>query len=505
MTHPLHARLVDDGVLFDTERPPTLALLRGEVDRIVAAMNTDGGVPPMLWTGIPLPPPENAARRETRDYCLLVSVGGTHTDFAVMRRVDDVVYCIDADGSEVRWASDAAVRRLYRMPTPSDRDTESGYAMIDAIVQSVASHFGHREDLLERCRNIILSWGYGHRVYRKGPGVVGSIEARSAGMTKGQVAFERDLFGKDIGSLFEASFEKQLRWSRPVTVANDGVMALHYFLTKRHLDSYAQIALAIIGTGTNFTIAEPYSLRPEGPMSRDDERYQPRRLTPGREVRPGETVVKYFVNYESCELALGVTKAPFDHGGPNSIEEETIAGGAAFWHQFQGMTRQYLGASALEKLLSAWRRPGDRSAEVSGVVISTLGAVADSEFDTLFDTFFPGASLTPGERGDVRTICESAISRSALHMALVLAAVTRRLGFGLGGDGGAGGEGGTKVQKDLLGLEGSVWKTAGYARQVRTYWSVLVGEPLRVDFAHEPQFNASLPGALSLLRLHEER
>ena len=45
-----------------------------------------------------------------------------------------------------------------------------------------------------------------------------------------QVAFEADLLGQDIGRLFEISFERQLGWSRPVTVANDGVMALHYFL-----------------------------------------------------------------------------------------------------------------------------------------------------------------------------------------------------------------------------------------------------------------------------------
>jgi hypothetical protein len=499
MMDSLHARLLDDRVLFDTEDAASRRLLLDEVERIAAAMDCADRSPPMLWTGIPLPTVADAARRETSHYCLLVSVGGTHTDFAIMRRVDDVVYCIDADGSEVRWSSNSAVRRLYRMATPNENDTESGQAMIDAVVGRVGSHFGQRQKVLEDCRNVILSWGYGNEVYRKGASVVGGIEARSAGMAKGQVAFEADLLGQDIGRLFEISFERQLGWSRPVTVANDGVMALHYFLTKEHLQVYNQLALAIIGTGTNFTIAEPYATRSAGTVSLAGEHYRPRRLTPGEVPRPGENVASYFVNYETCELDLVATKTPFDRGGPNSIEEEAIAGGSSFWHQFSGMTDRYLGARVLDQLLAAWRRPSGRPATVSGLTVSDLGTGPDDGFDARFDASFPDVPLTVQERTAVRLICESAVSRSALHTALILAAVTKRLRFGLG----AGTEG--SARKDLLGLEGSVWRTPGYPRRVRACWSDLIGEPLRVDFTHEPQYNASLPGALSLLRLHEER
>ena len=90
-------------------------------------------------------------------------------------------------------------------------------------------------------------------------------------------------------------------------------------------------------------------------------------------------------------------------------------------------------------------------------------------------------------------IARAIVARSALHAALVLAAVTERTGFGLGAEG----------HPDLLGMEGSVWKSPQYPELVRSYWQTLLGERgLSVDLAAEPSYNASLSGPLYMAAIH---
>ena len=92
------------------------------------------------------------------------------------------------------------------------------------------------------------------------------------------------------------------------------------------------------------------------------------------------------------------------------------------------------------------------------------------------------------------------VPASALHAALVLSAITSRIGFGLGGTRPGHEE---VLLPDLLALEGSVWRTPGYQDLVRRAWGAIAGDrPLRVDFAHERSYDASLPGPLYLAVLH---
>ena len=78
-------------------------------------------------------------------------------------------------------------------------------------------------------------------------------------------------------------------------------------------------------------------------------------------------------------------------------------------------------------------------------------------------------------------------------LALVLAAITSRTGFGRGAGG----------VPDLLGMEGSVWKIPGYQDLVKSCWGELAGgAPLNVDLAAEPSYNASLSGPLYMAAIH---
>ena len=76
-------------------------------------------------------------------------------------------------------------------------------------------------------------------------------------MQKDQTPFTRELEGQDIGELFRKSIRKHLEVELPLTIANDGVAALHYFLSAENLVEYRQIGLFINGTGANFALAEP--------------------------------------------------------------------------------------------------------------------------------------------------------------------------------------------------------------------------------------------------------
>src|SRR5262249_15542125 len=158
----------------------------------------------------------------------------------------------------------ARVKKTMRFPTPTESDTRDGQEMIEKIVQKIVVPLEAHRKRLESCRSILLSWGFAHRVVRTGPRVLGGIAARTTLMTKGQSAFTKELAGKDIGKIFSDAFKERLALAVPVTVANDGVMALHYFLTPENLSSHAQFGLFINGTGTNFAAAEPYAVRPQG-------------------------------------------------------------------------------------------------------------------------------------------------------------------------------------------------------------------------------------------------
>src|SRR6185503_10614468 len=70
-------RLRAEGIIRDPSGGSDRDVLLAEVDRIASDMDDPARPPPMIWSGIPLPPvgPEPSC-----DYQLVISVGGTKTD-----------------------------------------------------------------------------------------------------------------------------------------------------------------------------------------------------------------------------------------------------------------------------------------------------------------------------------------------------------------------------------------------------------------------------------------
>jgi hypothetical protein len=492
-------------MLFDLDDPETLAALRGDVERIASDMDRDDRKPPMFWSGIPFPE-RSDSRCEDVDYCLIISVGGTKTEYALMRLEGGVPHIHDLSGREVAGGEAGAVRHGLRMPTPTDRDTRTGFELIERIAEAIALYASRVPAALERCKNVLLSWGFAHTVYRTEERVLGGLRAPSTELTKDQAGLSADLAGEDVGDLFGDALERRLGWRRPVTVANDAVMALHYFLGPESRGTHSRIGLFVNGTGTNFALAEPYAVRAEGVVSRPGERYVPRRITARSPARAGEHVEQYIVNYEAGSIELAATRSPYDRPADYPIEANAMSGGNAFEQQFREVVRARLGEGLHERLLARWRSVPGRRPTPAGPEVSVL---ASGGRDAL-EEVFPGAGLDAGTAEDVVAVARAVVSRSALHAGLILAAVTRRVGLGRGGGtrgdgtrgGGTRGGGTEEPLPDLLAMEGSVWKTPGYPEEVRGFWERLAGGALAVELTHEPSFNASLTGPLYLAGLH---
>jgi hypothetical protein len=487
-TRDLYRRLQVERVIFDLDHPDEIALLRAEVERIARGMDRPEQPPPMLWSGIPWPEGRAA---EDCDYCLSISVGGTRTSYLLLRLEKGQVVGLDPQGGEVSGAALAGLKLACRMPTPNRHDTADGLAMIERIAERICRYLLPHCRLLERCRHILLSWGFANRVVRTGPKVLGGISARTTLMTKEQAPFTKDLVGRDLGELFAGAFRRRLDWSRPITVANDGVMALHYFLTPPSRSAHARIGLFINGTGTNFCMAEDYAVRAEGVVSRPGEDYEPERITPHRPLGPGENATAFFVNYETGVIELVRTRTRFDSSDDLSIEANALAGGNAYARQLREIACWRFGEELYRRLLAAWRRLDPLHEQPTGLEISLLAAGTPRQLGDRLS----GSRLSSREEDELHLVCRAIAARSALHAALVLAAVTRRNGFGLGSPAGV---------PDLLAMEGSVWRSPEYPGLVRWYWQKLI-EPrsLRVDLAHEQSYDASLPGPLYLAALQD--
>jgi hypothetical protein len=299
-------------------------------------------------------------------------------------------------------------------------------------------------------------------------------------MTKAQAPFTADLRGQDLGALFSEGLEQHLGRRHLVTVANDTVMALHAFLDDARRERFNQVGLLINGTGSNFAIAEPYALRREGVVSGPGEHYEPERLRDDATVRAGASRERFFVNYESGSIAMGATRTRYDLSEDYPVEMNALSGGNAFAQQLRQLVPEHLGAKIWREMLDRHGREPDAAA------VSALATGVETP-----EGLFPGIRLDASQALALATVCRAISARSALHAALILAAVSRRLGFGYG-DG---------TRPDLLALEGSVWRTAGYPELVRLCWQHLVDRPLRVELDHAPDFNASLRGPAWLTHL----
>ncbi len=487
-------RLRAERIVWDPDDAAAVEVLRRDAARIASDMDDPVRPPPMFWSGVPLPPegPEPSCAEH-----LVVSIGGTNTNFALLRleRGGPVGFDVRT-GVETRDPAEIdRIKIATQMPTPKfGSATPTGQEMVRQTVAHIARYLSPHRAALERCRGILLSWGFAHRAIRTGPRLAGGLSALATKMTKDQAGFTPHLAGKDIGALFEGELRSLLGWSRPVAVANDTVMSLHYFFGPARRAGHAQVGLFINGTGTNFALAEPYAVRAEGAISRDGEDYAPERLGagctlgPGRTLGSGEHLERFLVNYETGSVEMGATRTRFDTETEYPIERNALAGGQAFGQQLKRFVEEFIAPSVYEGIRRSWAARGTGEHALPGArVVSELATRAESP------GLLAGSHLDPNAAGSLRLVARAIVERSALHAALILAATTLRTGFGKGKDG----------LPDLLGMEGSVWKIPGYGDLVRRWWQTLAGdEPLKVDFAAEPSFNASLPGPLYLAALH---
>ena len=489
----LFRALQEERFLYDPTDPDDLQTLRDDRCRIAVEMDSDDRNPPMLWSGIPLPP---GLEEVSCGFHLVVSVGGTKTEFALLRLEAGKLIGFDlALGKEVSSETEIErVKNASRVATPVySTSCRTGHNMIRQIVAHMSGHLRpHFGGPLKNCEGILLSWGYGHSVVRTGADLVGGLTGLSIGMSKGQMAFT-DLKGVDIGAQFVDAFEEKLGWSPLVAIANDTVMALSYFLGPKWRCDHNAVGLLINGTGSNFALAEPYAVRPEGYVSAPGESYKPTRLRRGRSLRAGETVVSFFVNYESGFVRLDATRTRFDVSDELSIERNALAGGNAFSQQLRETSQALIAPDLYERIRAGWKQArGDESAEPGALAVSLLAACDGSTGAVA--KIFGNETIKAGEAVGLRLLARTIVYRSALHAALILDAVTERNGFGRGG---------TDGKPDFVGMEGSVWKIAHYSNLVKDWWQTIRGdEILNVRFGAEPSFNASLPGPLYLAALH---
>jgi len=482
----LVSRARDEGLFYDFRSIDDLTRLRAEARRVAGAMDDPAVDPPMLWSGVPLP----AVTGELScDYHLVVSIGGTNTVFSLYRLENGVLLGLDLEtGMEARGAEELErIRQMGSMRTPEfSTSVPTGREMMRRIVERFGEILGEKaEAVFERCEGVLLSWGFAHRIVRTAPELVGGLSGRGMPMTKGQRGFDADLLGQDIGQVFRQAIERKFGWSPPLAVVNDTVMALHYFLTEDWRARTHRQGLFINGTGSNFAVSEPFATGPRGFIADATGENRPERLTAHRTLEPGETAIEFFVNYETGSARMSGTATRFDDEMAFPYERNAVAGGRAFPKQFRAFLESFETAELFERLRRALGQ--DPSAREIGRVCGTDGSVA------AVSEIFCRVSLSEHEAHAVWIVARLVAQRSAQHLAQLLAAVTLRTDFGRGGKG----------LPDLLAMEGSVWQVPCYPELVEAWWSSLAGEPaLRVEFAHEPAYNASLVGALYLAALH---
>src|SRR5215510_15766627 len=124
--------------IWDTASSEDLIVLRADAARIARDMDDPARPPPMFRSGIPWP---EASREASSPLHLVVSVGGTKTDFALLHLARDRMLGTDPrSGADLEDPVDIErVKVATEMPTPRHgRDTPDGLAMVSQIVRHIA-------------------------------------------------------------------------------------------------------------------------------------------------------------------------------------------------------------------------------------------------------------------------------------------------------------------------------------------------------------------------------
>ena len=559
----LRKTLIEDGFILSLDETGTLGKLRRERNRIKEAMDVPKVTDPnqrrqrmMLWSGIPFPEkqiPANVLNSQGRH--LVISVGGTNTYFMVMELKDGEIIAFE-NGNPRRGDEIEALQKKNRMVTPHSEGAQDlgKEKMINPIVEAIYPHLTHT---VNQCKSIILNWAYSQTVKPNGVGFfdISTITR----MEKGQEGFS-DLMGAkveevlrdaiaekieselekleefDESSIFRMGvhllskgevdtsandndiknrkecrkkhlnnlLESLLSNEKPnITVANDTIMALHYFLTGENLQTYDQIGLFVNGTGANFTIAENYLVDGTG----IPDRINRRPLEANR-----QNAKKLFVNYEAGIVELRETKTIYDTEQTDQMERNALSG-ASFGKSFKEIICRNLSTDVYEAIVSA--REGKKiqigentpyrelTPEPEAIDIAQLSSYAFTSLEQR-KILLGKVNFEPIIIDKLIFIADAIIERSALHAALTLSAITERTGYGLKEPYERKKFGLDITKGDALCLEGSVWKIEGYQEKVHEFWQRLVGKELNVDFLHEPDYNASLYGPIYMAALHAE-
>jgi hypothetical protein len=528
----------------------------------------------MLWSGIPFPErqiPANALNSQGRH--LVVSVGGTNTYFMVMELKDGEIIAFE-NGKPHRNYEIEVLQKKNRMPTPQSEGPQDlgKEKMITPIVEAIYPYLTHTA---HQCKSIILNWGYSQIIEQNGSGFFDI--STTTRMEKGQEGFS-DLMGakvekvlkdaivdkieselkelKEFGetNIFQMGIHllskgeidtsaedndiknrqefrrKQLqnllanllsKGKPKITVANDTIMALHYFLTGENLQTYDQIGLFINGTGANFTIAENYLVDSEGTRIAEqnvNEKIVYKNGIPVRiNVSPLEEnkrdAKKFFVNYEAGIVELRETKTIYDTEQTDQMERNALSG-ISFGKSFKEIVCQNLSTDIYETIVSA--REGKKiqmgenepyrelAPEPEAIDIAQLSSYGFTSLEQR-KMLLGKVNFAPIILEKLIFIADAIVDRSILHAAIILAAITERTGYGLK-ESYERKKFGLNVNKgDALCLEGSVWKIEGYREKMFEFWQKLVGKELNVDFLHEPDYNASLYGPIYMAAVHAEK
>jgi hexokinase len=590
----LRKNLIEDGFILDLDETDTLSKLRRERNRIKETMDAQKegreslfGDPNrhrqrmMLWSGIPFPEKQIPAMNlNSQGRHLVVSVGGTNTYFMVMELKDGKIIAFE-NGKPHQDEEIEILQKKNRMATPHSESTQDigKEKMINPIVEAIYPHLTHTA---HQCKSIILNWAYSQTVKQDGAGFFDI--STTTRMEKGQEGFS-DLMGTRVEEVFKDAIAEKIKselrnleefdessifqmgihllskgevdtsaknsdiknckecrkkhlenllddiLSKPkITVANDTIMALHYFLTGENLQTYDQIGLFVNGTGANFTIAENYLVDNDGKIVFPDRinirpacavvrglnprtnGFNPRtngvnlpHIAVGGPLEANrQNAKKFFVNYEVGVLELRETKTIYDTEQTDQMERNALSG-ASFGKSFKEIVCRNLSTDVYEMIVSS--REGKKiqieesapyrelTPEPEAIDIAQLSSFGFTSLEQR-KILLGKANFEPVIVDKLIFIADAIIERSALHAALILSAITERTGYGLKEPRERKKFGLDVTKGDALCLEGSVWKIEGYKEKVRKFWQKLVGLELNIDFLHEPDYNASLYGPI---------
>jgi len=450
----------------------TFTCLRAESEAFASQMRQAVGraedIPNMYFSGIPLLPTVDQVFAQDM---LVVSVGGMNTHIRILQL---------ATTGEVTLLPVVESDDIHpHFPTPcQDGKPHTLEEMWQPIISQVALWLGE----FPAISHLVLSWGFPQQAVILPPdrGITGAIGQY---MTKKQRAVAvRDLrldeFLRTL--LIEVRLDEQRINKLKISIQNDSVMAMQRFL--KESNQYRKSGLFILGTGTNLTTAEPYLFNDNDELAYDPKGYPLRGLSMDSPKSSNEEKA-YWVNYEIARLVPTHTRLPAERllpwepsGSVTEDIENFAQGGAGFyrvWHNLVTDERPEISDRVAKLYLSA--------EEIS--ILGLQQVISDK-----VKSVFPDDS----DHTILIDAAKETVEHCARRSGITLAAASLFCGIGLPPDG----------QRDMLAMEGSLWKIHGMQERIARCWESIIRPELDqrghttlpVDFLAKDNYNASLLG-----------